>query len=95
MTKKEAKLLKAARKLEKATKEYMKQLTKVDEVIQKLPVQLTRCYNLENDYFMHVPKVASISVQLELLYTKLDVQMNDHNDDEELELYDSINDGEF
>ena len=76
MTKKEAKLLKATKKLEKATKKYLKKITEVDEVIQGLPVQLTRCYNLEEDYFAYVPRIASLSVKLELLHTKIEQEID-------------------
>lgn len=75
MTKKEEKLLKAAKKLEKVTRKYMEELAKVDKIIQKLPVQTTRCYDLEKEYFAHVPKVASACVHLELLRSKLESQI--------------------
>ncbi len=75
----ERKLLRAAEKLEKATKKYLKKLSEIDEEIQSLPTQLTRCYNLEKDYFPYIPKIASDSVRLELLYSKLKNQIEEKN----------------
>ena len=69
--KKEKKLLKAAKKLEKATKKFMEELTEVDEIFQSMPTKWTRRYNLEEKYFKVVPIVASASIKFELLYSYL------------------------
>ena len=70
-TKNEQKLLKHAKRLEKITKKYLKKLGELDVEFQNLPTSVSRCYNLEDKYFKHVPVVASKTVQLELLYAKL------------------------
>jgi hypothetical protein len=71
MTKKEKKLLKAAKKLEKATKKYMEELSEVDKIMQDMPTKLTRKHLLEEKYFNVVPTVARAAVKFELLYSYL------------------------
>lgn len=87
MTKKERKLLKAAKRLRKASATYIKELTKIDEIIQSLPVGITRRFMLEDRYFNTVPKVASLTVKLELLEAyianELNINPDDNNNDED------------
>jgi len=71
MTKKEKRLLKAAKKLEKATKKYMESLAKIDDIFQEIPTKLTRRHLLEEKYFNVVPTVARAAVKFELLYSYL------------------------
>jgi len=71
LSKKERRLLKAAKKIEKATKKYLSELTKVDKIMQKTNRQLVSCYDLEDRYFKHMTNIARTSINLELLYSKL------------------------
>jgi hypothetical protein len=77
MTKKEKKMLKAAAKLEKATKKYLKELTSIDKKFQKLPTSLTRAYMLEEYYFNIIERVMRNTVDLELLHTRLYESLNE------------------
>jgi DNA repair protein RadC len=71
MTKKEKKLIKAAKKLEKVTQKYMEELSKVDKIMQDMPTKLTRRHNLEERYFEVVPTAARAAIKFELLYSYL------------------------
>ena len=75
MTKKETKLLKAAKKLEIATEAYLEILKEVDEVMQGMPRQLVSCYNLEEKYFKNVTTVSRASIPLELLSAYLETNI--------------------
>ncbi len=79
--KQEKKMRKAALKLEKITKKFMKELTKVDETMQKLPRQVVSAYMLEEEYFRHIPNIASLSVKLELLASKVQAYDKDFDDE--------------
>ncbi len=79
--KQEKKMRKAALKLEKITKKFMKELTKVDVAMQKLPRQVVSAYMLEEEYFRHIPTIASLSVKLELLAAKVNAYDKDFNDE--------------
>jgi len=81
MTKTEKKLLKAAKKLEEATQNYMETLEEIDKVFQKLPTKITRRYLLEDRYFKFIPRIASASIRLELLSSYLEGEMLHSNDD--------------
>ena len=92
--KQEKKMRKAALKLEKITKKFMKELTKVDETMQKLPRQVVSAYMLEEEYFRHIPTVASLSVKLELLAAKVNAYGKDFNEEfiDDLEDLDDLDD---
>jgi len=77
VSKKEKKLLKAAKKLEKVTEKYMNELSKIDEIMQNLPTKLTRCYGLESRYFSIYPTIASATIKFELLYSYLQSEIGD------------------
>ena len=76
---KEKKMLKAAARLEKITKKYLKELTDVDKKFQKLPTSLTRAYMLEEYYFKNVERVLRDTVDLELLYARLIESTNEED----------------
>ena len=76
MTKKEKKLLKAAKKLEKITKRYLEELTEIDKIFQDLPTSITREFLLEERYFKFVPRIASDTVHLELLRSHIESAIN-------------------
>ncbi len=78
--KNERKMLKAARKLEKATTQYLAKLVKIDESFQSLPTSLTRSYCLEENYFKNIEKILRSTVGLEVLAAKLEGQMNFGNE---------------
>jgi acetyl-CoA carboxylase alpha subunit len=79
LTRDEKRLLKAAKKLQKASARYLKELGKIDKVIQDLPTSLTRRHLLEPRYFSQVPQIASVSVRLELLSTYIEEELNLEN----------------
>jgi len=70
-SKKEKKLLKAAKKLEKLTKKYIKDISKIDTTFQNIPTKITRRYSLEDRYFKIMPIIAIDAIKLELLYSHL------------------------
>jgi hypothetical protein len=79
MTKQEAKMLKAAKKLEKITKKFLEGLVEVDETFQNLPTKLTRRYFLDEEYFKNVEKIISNTVGLEILAARLEGMMDTEN----------------
>jgi len=77
VSKKEKKLLKAAKRLEKATAKYMEELAEIDEIFENLPTKVTRKYSLDDKYFRIVPTVASAAVKFELLYSYILSEIGD------------------
>jgi DNA repair protein RadC len=82
ISKKEKKLLKAAKRLEKITKRYMEELMKIDKTFQKLPTSMTRTYNLEARYFKQVPAIAIAATKLEILNSYLQSEIGEYVIDE-------------
>ncbi len=75
MTKKEKKLLGAAKRLEIATQRYLEELTEVDKIMRKLPVEVSMRYNLDSEYFKLIPGYISQSIKFELLSSSLEAQI--------------------
>ena len=84
MTKPEKKILKAAKKLEKATKKYIEELDKIDHVFQNLPTKYTRLYQLEDRYFKNISPMLINSVKLELLYSHLSNEIVEEPDNDDI-----------
>ena len=60
----QTKMRQAARKLERTTKRFRKDLMEVNQVMNELPLQVRTTYNLDKDFFGYLPKVQKASESL-------------------------------
>jgi len=89
----EKKLLKAANKLEKATRKYMEKLVEVDELMRKVSKDSKEKYHLD-DYFSNIPPLVKSAVKLDIFANAIKNINKNKNTIKNLDSWDSAL-GEF
>ena len=60
----QTKMRQAARKLERTTKRFRKDLIEINKVMEEMPLQIRTTYNLKNNFFNCLPAVSKASKSL-------------------------------